>query len=462
MLKAQPEVARYLHEAHAITRGQLEALEAAGALVVAGAYSAANALLEQAPGAGLDRTTPLDVVALSRARKQVIQALTGTAHAAAIAHFDALSLAQREVSEWAETVFVRRVTRLVRLVELDAPASIMESEIELLRETMLRLDSLMARPDTDEPRFLPDEEIARFSDGRFALSLGTFTAVLDDVAEFHREERPADGSEVFALGGPLLEIDFANPPKALLERAIEQRGVWDEQEERACAPQQPYGPWLEWMVLEDADDIDVVRENCAGCHGTAMWTNSRVFWTPNEANNGAAGALRTTNYTAMAAFPAALNPPSAGAGRTASLRFPAGAAAGANDQIQCVLRAVGTFPASGTVATLPAGSPVAALEVRANMTTAAQGLSGFNPPALLGGVAGAPYFHAGNARTMEEVFDPAFNAHAQALSENFLLSGDRATQVRQLVAFLLSIDESTAAPATPTLPYPFLLCPNSL
>ncbi len=260
MLKAQPEVARYLHEAHAITRAQLEALEAAGALVVAGAHSAANALLEQAPGAGLDRTTPLDVVALSRARKQVIQALTGTPYAAAIADFDALSLAQREVSEWAETVFVRRVTRLVRLVELDAPTSIMESEIELLRETMVRLDSLEARPNTDEPRFLPDEEIARFSDARFALSLGTFTAVLDDVAEFHREERPADGSEVFALGGPLLEIDFANPPKALLERAIEQRGVWDEQEERACAPQQPYCPWLEWMVLEDADDIDVVRE----------------------------------------------------------------------------------------------------------------------------------------------------------------------------------------------------------
>jgi hypothetical protein len=261
MLKAQPEVARYLHEAHVITRAQLEALEAAGKLVVGGSYKDANALLAQtAADVSQDRSTPLDVVAMSFARKQAIRALRGTAHAAAIAHFEALSLAHREVSAWAETVFVRRAMRLVRLLELDAPASVIESEIELLRETTVRLDSLEPRNDPGEPRFLPDEEIARFSDARFALSLGTFTAVIDEVAEFHQEERPADGSEVFALGGPLLEIDFANPPSALLERAIAERGVWDEGEERASAPQQPYGAWLDWMVLEDVADIDVVRE----------------------------------------------------------------------------------------------------------------------------------------------------------------------------------------------------------
>jgi cytochrome c peroxidase len=148
--------------------------------------------------------------------------------------------------------------------------------------------------------------------------------------------------------------------------------------------------------------------------------------------------------------------------RTASLRFPAGATAGANDQIQCVLRAVGTFPSTGTMPILPSGSPVVIREVRTNMMTDAQGLSGFNPPSLLDGVAGAPYFHAGNARTLEEVFDPAFEAHYQALSENFLLAGDRATQIRQIVAFLLSIDEDTAAVAAPTLGYSPLLCPTSL
>ncbi len=202
--------------------------------------------------------------------------------------------------------------------------------------------------------------------------------------------------------------------------------------------------------------------NCAGCHGTAMWTSSRVFWTPSEATNAAAGTLRTTNYTAPALFPAALNPASSAAGRTASLRFPAGATAGANDQIQCVLRAVGTFPATGNMPILPTGSPVVIREVRTNMSTDAQGLSGFNPPSLLDGVAGAPYFHAGNARSLEEVFDPAYAAHYQALSENFLETGDRALQVRQIVAFLLSIDESTTAAAVPSLGYSPQLCPASL
>ncbi|MBX7196854.1 MAG: hypothetical protein K1X94_32690 [Sandaracinaceae bacterium] len=220
-------------------------------------------------------------------------------------------------------------------------------------------------------------------------------------------------------------------------------------------------------VSLSASDVTAGRtlfetNNCAGCHGTRMWTNSRVFYTPSEANNAAAGLLRTTNYTAPAMFPAALNPPTAMGTRTASLRFPAGTTAGANDQIQCVLRAVGTFPASGTMPIVPSGSPVVIREVRTNMMTDAQGLSGFNPPSLLGGVTGAPYFHAGNARTLEEVFDPAFEGHYQALSENFLLAGDRATQVRQIVAFLLSIDESTTAAADPVLGYSPQLCPTSL
>ena len=237
---------------------------------------------------------------------------------------------------------------------------------------------------------------------------------------------------------------------------------WDHLAAWARTVRSPHGP-----VGLTAADVTAGRtlfetNNCAGCHGTTMWTNSRVFYTPNEANNAGAGLLRMTNYTAPAMFPAALNPPTAMGTRTASLRFPAGATAGANDQIQCVLRAVGTFPSTGTMPILPSGSPVVIREVRTNMTTDAQGLSGFNPPSLLDGVAGAPYFHAGNARTLEEVFDPAFEAHYQALSENFLLAGDRATQVRQIVAFLLSIDEDTTAVAAPTLGYSPQLCPTSL
>ncbi len=237
---------------------------------------------------------------------------------------------------------------------------------------------------------------------------------------------------------------------------------WDRVADYIRTIRSPHAPVGLDAALVTAGRSLFEANNCAGCHGTSMWTSSRVFWTPSETNNAAAGTLRTTSYTAPAMFPALLNPASAAAGRTATLRFPAGPTAGANDQIQCVVRAVGTFPATGTAPVLPAGSPMVIREVRTNMTTDAQGASGFNPPALLGGVTGAPYFHAGNARTLEEVFDPAFEAHYQALSENFLLAGDRDLQVRQMVAFLLSIDEGSAAAAAPSLGYSPQLCPSSL
>lgn len=203
--------------------------------------------------------------------------------------------------------------------------------------------------------------------------------------------------------------------------------------------------------------------NCAACHGTSMWTISRRFWTPDEAHNAAAGSLRTTSYTAPALFPASLNPPSAASGRTAFLRLVGGTAA--TDQIQCILRAVGTFPASGTTPIVPTGSTVVLNEVRQDMTTAAQGTTGFNPPSLLDSVASAPYFHGGNARTLEEVFDTTFAAHHTALSANFLETDTaalRATHVQQLVAFLLSIDESTTAPVDAVLTYDPHLCPATL
>jgi hypothetical protein len=48
------------------------------------------------------------------------------------------------------------------------------------------------------------------------------------------------------------------------------------------------------------------------------------------------------------------------------------------------------------------------------------------------------------------------------MSENFLLVGDVATQRRQIVAFLLSIDDDTVAAPAPSLGYPHDLCPNTL
>ena len=235
MLKAQPAAARYVHEAHAITRAQLEALEAAGALAVAGEHEGARSLLaKMETHASPDRVTPLDVVVVSEARTLAKDALTGTSFAHAIPALESLSLVPRDVSERAEMRFVGRALRLKTLLRVDAPSIIIENELALLQAAMLRLDSLQSSADPDDDPFLPDDEIGRFSDARFALSLGAFAGVIDAVADFHREERPADGSEVFALGGPLLES---------LDEGVEAHRMWRD-----------------WMVMEGLEGLDNVRE----------------------------------------------------------------------------------------------------------------------------------------------------------------------------------------------------------
>ena len=85
------------------------------------------------------------------------------------------------------------------------------------------------------------------------------------------------------------------------------------------------------------------------------------------------------------------------------------------------------------------------------MTTAQGGAvdsTGYNPPSLLGLQVGAPFFHAGNARTLEELLSASFSVHRGALTKNgnFLQQpGD----IDKLVAYLLSIDGDK-----PPLPIP--------
>jgi DNA-binding beta-propeller fold protein YncE len=190
------------------------------------------------------------------------------------------------------------------------------------------------------------------------------------------------------------------------------------------------------------------QNNCAGCHGGPAWTISKRFYTPGAANNDdVTGALITQSWTRPAGFPAALLP--------AASTFRLSPFNAANDQITCVLRNVGTFPASPPTGIAPAG--VVVKEVRAgggvgnppvpSMTATAQGATGFNVPALVGMVTGAPYFHAGNARTLEELLGTTFQAHHEAFSSNF---SPTPTQITQLVAFLTSIDDATAPIAVPS------------
>jgi hypothetical protein len=161
-------------------------------------------------------------------------------------------------------------------------------------------------------------------------------------------------------------------------------------------------------------------------------------------------ALKQTDFVVPTGFPTALVP------AQDPLDFKLVLNAG-GDSVQCVMRNVKTFK--------NAEAGVGIAELRNDMKTPAQGGGnvarpnadgdnnadndpkaniGYNVPSLLNVSAGAPYMHAGNARTLEAVFNPQFAAHHQALAPNFLLESDPykvQNQIEQLVQYLLSIDE---------------------
>jgi len=184
---------------------------------------------------------------------------------------------------------------------------------------------------------------------------------------------------------------------------------------------------------------------CQGCHGGDKWTISRRFYTPGTDTNT---RLNAAAFQVPTGFPPALLP--AQRPENQRLRF-AGGNAAAFDQILCAIRPVGTFNL--------AEEGVGIAERRADMTTVAQGDGnpagegrGYNPPSLLGLGNGAPYLHAGSARTLEALFGTTFSEHYRALSPNFLAENEPARvseQVNQLVQYLLSIDEDKQTFAIP-------------
>lgn len=227
-----------------------------------------------------------------------------------------------------------------------------------------------------------------------------------------------------------------------------------------------------------------VEGGCAGCHGGPGWTISKVFYQPSLENNGALpygtaeaplpdalpdwGWLRNTTYDVPEPL-RRLNPAAAGGSATLRTVPPAeralellyDAASAGDEQILCALRDVGTFPSNLTEADargLVAPGAPEVYEYRHNGRLA-QGAGGMNVPSLYGLAVGAPFFHAGNARTLEEIFDSTFAAHYQALAPPGFLENQltRYDQITKLVAFLLSLDERAELEPVPG---GFELCPR--
>lgn len=222
-----------------------------------------------------------------------------------------------------------------------------------------------------------------------------------------------------------------------------------------------------------------LKKRCNGCHAGAGWTLSRLFYEPGVKTNGELpfdapaqivaedvptlrGSLRTRQFLVQANAPDAFRVGPGAAPSAASLwsfrPSPDETLAGnpdalaheleflftkppANDQLRCGVRQVGTFDKVPSAASAPPVHEVRrTLDTDTNKYTekTALGDNGFNIPSLVGLAAGAPYFHAGNARTLEEVFDPKFSKHTDALNGDALSAAD----VRNLVSYLLSLDES--------------------
>jgi mono/diheme cytochrome c family protein len=297
-----------------------------------------------------------------------------------------------------------------------------------------------------------------------------WTAIFDETADFELNTRGVSG------GVGAIVKDLSSPPNNndridLLAQTPPQQGLqgsaataadptakfmskltdWEEVDaylQTIRSPRKPSNlPAADVMSGRDLFQ-SIAKGNCVGCHSGAKWTLSKVFYKPGDVpnaatNDAAVTSLSNVDWKANATakgfpvelFPSVNNNPT-------RMRFgnPPGA-----EQLQCALRPVGTFAVS------PADVKV--VELRGDMVTPGQGNAdsgkGFNVPSLLGMQVGAPYFHAGNARTLEEALGTLFKSHYQTgISKVFNLDKD---QVKAMTAYILAIDEDEMPVAVPAL-----------
>ena len=288
------------------------------------------------------------------------------------------------------------------------------------------------------------ENVAPISnDDRIILDTATPTATQIKTLELQAGLNGAAYDVInFGVDGVSLTAGYVDAQSVLLD--------WNKIDLYTKTIRAPNAPTLDPVLVATGEAL-FTANSCNGCHGGDNWTISRRFYTPNDANNDVSSGNLNDLYGPHN-LPAGLNPSSELTG-TAALR--------GTGFIQCVLRDVGTFPATGNVGVTPPGAP-AVSERKQSMVVAsntATGILGFNPPSLLGASAGAPYFHAGNARTLEEVLSTTFEPHHQAFATNFDPS---AADIEALVAFMQSIDDDAVTISEDIAGVGEIICPPSL
>lgn len=308
------------------------------------------------------------------------------------------------------------------------------------------------------PRQTTDTSATYNADGTIQRILN-WTAIFDEVHDFELNTRGVAGGVGALVTDTALDvanrIDIVGPggiPNPVNAFNVGSAGNvptvladWDEIDAYLRTVRPPHG-----ASVTDGDPAAgravFTTAGCANCHSGALWTVSQRYSRPVRD-----GDLRLVTFSSVGIT---------GIGNVRAdqtflddLGFDTplinNDANGAPQRHLCAVRNVGTFGALG-----PSGH--GAEEVR-QTGAAAQGVHGFNVPSLLGIGLGAPYLHNGAAATLEELFDPegAFGDHLRAGNQVFVPT---ATQVRDLVAFLRTIDNST-----PTFPVPagHQLCPTT-
>jgi len=195
---------------------------------------------------------------------------------------------------------------------------------------------------------------------------------------------------------------------------------------------------------------------CAKCHGGQGWTVSRRYFVPSAATNDSLG---TTQFTIPTFFPGTWQYNADGSGTkrnltsaqpaiaSSDLTGPAEPAPIAIAQVACATRNVGTFGVPND------NAKTDGLELRPSNgnLVRAQGRAGYNVPSLYGVALGAPYLHHGASPSLDDLFtNERWTFHTNAGNANFSLQLSDASKVNDLIAFLTSIDATTAEFNMPT------------
>jgi YVTN family beta-propeller protein len=292
-----------------------------------------------------------------------------------------------------------------------------------------------------------------------------WTGIFDEHHDFERNTRDVSGGLGAITEAPTqadcnkldkeTQVSLAGingmqkPLKELQDTALCGHKDWDDIDNfvKTIAP-------IKARKAQPADAVTRGRQlfvdgGCAKCHGGSGWTVSRRFFTPLASTQT---SLAATPFGIPGFFPSTWmykqDPnPQAPVDRNLVSAQPAIAAddTGAADiavavaQSACSLRNVGTFGVPMDTARTDE------LEIRPGAAPRAQGRSGYNVPSLYGLALGAPYLHHGQAPTLEELFtDARWQFHTTAGNANFGVVLNGAGKVDDLVAFLLSIDATTA------------------